>query len=280
MACPPESDFSGGDLAAADLVPEDFWAGLRAWTDARIALGRAGVGLRTRDVLAFQLDHARARDAVHQVLDREAAFGGIEYLEVMSRAPDRATFLRRPDLGRLLAPESEAMLTARAGKGCDVAFLVSAGLSSTAIERNFRPFRDELRPLLDGLGLRMGPLCFVEQGRVALGDRVALALRARMAVVVIGERPGLSAPDSMGVYMTYGPAPATTDEARNCISNIRPAGLDYARAARTLCALMREAFRRGLSGVDLKVDDALALAPGGDAETLAGAARTATKTIS
>jgi ethanolamine ammonia-lyase small subunit len=243
-------------------VPEDFWAGLRSWTDARIALGRAGVSQRTRDVLAFQLDHARARDAVHQVLDREAAFGEIEYLEVASRAPDRTVFLQRPDLGRLLTPESEAMLQARAGGGCDVAFTVSAGLSSTAIEKNFRPFWGEFAPALEGLGLSAAAPCFAEQGRVALGDRVALALGARMAVVLIGERPGLSSPDSMGIYMTYAPKSDTTDEARNCISNIRPAGLGYAEAVRTLCALMREAFRRSVSGVELKVDDALALAPG------------------
>lgn len=245
--------------SSSDLIEEDFWAGLRGWTDARIALGRAGVGRRTRDVLAFQLDHARARDAVHEVLDRTAAFGDIEYVEVASRAPDRVTFLRRPDLGRQLTPESEADLAGRAGAGCDVAVTVSAGLSSTAIERNFRPFWREMRPLIDGLGLRLGPLCFTEQGRVALGDGVALALRARMAVVIIGERPGLSSPDSMGIYLTYGPASGISDAARNCISNIRPAGLDRGAAARTLCALMRESFRRELSGVALKVDDALAL---------------------
>ncbi|WP_071544529.1 ethanolamine ammonia-lyase subunit EutC [Pseudodesulfovibrio hydrargyri] len=256
-----------------DLVAEDFWAGLRTWTDARIALGRAGVSQRTRDVLAFQLDHARARDAVHQQPDRRATFGDIEFLEVESRAPDRAVFLQRPDLGRLLARESEAMLAARAGNGFDVAFTVSAGLSSTAVERNFAPFWREFAPALEGLGLSAAPPCFAEQGRVALGDRVALALGARMAVVLIGERPGLSSPDSMGIYMTYGPKSDTTDEARNCISNIRPAGLGYAEAARTLCALMSEAFRRSVSGVDLKVDDALALAPGGEAGRLAGQAR-------
>ena len=270
MACPRKPVEPVNKRAADDLVAEDFWAGLRSWTDARIALGRAGVSQRTRDVLAFQLDHARARDAVHQVLDREAAFGETEYLEVESRAPDRAVFLRRPDLGRLLTPESEAMLTARAGSGFDVAFTVSAGLSSTAVEKNFTPFWQEFAPLLEGLGLRAAPPCFVEKGRVALGDRVALAFGARMAVVLIGERPGLSSPDSMGIYMTYGPKSDTTDEARNCISNIRPAGLGYAEAARTLYALMREAFRRKVSGVDLKVDDALALAPGPEAGKLAG----------
>jgi len=274
MACPPErarpaDGMTADEKTGDDIVREDFWAGLRSWTDARIALGRAGVSQRTRDVLAFQLDHARARDAVHQVLDRQAAFGEIEYLEVESRARDRTVFLRRPDLGRLLTPESEAMLAARAGSGIDVAFTVSAGLSSTAVEKNFKPFWHEFAPALERLGLRTARPCFVEQGRVALGDRVALALKARMAVVLIGERPGLSSPDSMGIYMTYGPKSDTTDEARNCISNIRPAGLGYAEAARTLCALMSEAFRRAVSGVDLKVDDALALAPGREAGRLA-----------
>ncbi|MGE4422111.1 MAG: ethanolamine ammonia-lyase subunit EutC [Pseudodesulfovibrio sp.] len=268
MAC-PRNPAHAPVPPADDLVPEDFWAGLRSWTDARIALGRAGVSQRTRDVLAFQLDHARARDAVHQVLDREAAFGEIEFLEVESRAPDRTVFLQRPDLGRLLTPESEAMLKARADDGVDVAFTVSAGLSSTAVEKNFQPFWRELAPALESLGLSAAPPCYAEQGRVALGDRVALALKARMAVVLIGERPGLSSPDSMGIYMTYAPKSDTTDEARNCISNIRPAGLGYADAVRTLCALMREAFRRGVSGVDLKVDDALALGPGEAAGRLA-----------
>lgn len=252
MACPPKR--------SEDLVPEDFWAGLRSWTDARIALGRAGVSQRTRDVLAFQLDHARARDAVHQVLDREAAFDGIDHVLVESRAPDRATYLQRPDLGRLLAPQSEALLKDMAGEGFDVAFTVSAGLSSTAIARNFAPFWRTLQEPLAALNLSVGPLVYAEQGRVALGDHVATALKARMAVVLIGERPGLSSPDSMGIYMTFGPEVGTTDEARNCISNVRPAGLGYADAAATLCALMREAFRLGLSGVDLKVDGALGLA--------------------
>jgi len=188
---------------------------------------------------------------------------------VTSRAPDRAAFLQRPDLGRLLTPESEALLEVRAGGGCDVAFTVSAGLSSTAVERNFQPFWHEFAPAFGKLGLSAAPPCFAEQGRVALGDRVALALKARMAVVIIGERPGLSSPDSMGIYMTYAPKSDTTDEARNCISNIRPAGLGYAEAVRTLCALMREAFRRSVSGVELKVDDALALAPGVGAGELA-----------
>ncbi|WP_319583664.1 ethanolamine ammonia-lyase subunit EutC [uncultured Pseudodesulfovibrio sp.] len=267
MACPPKS-VHNETVAADDLVHKDFWAGLRSWTDARIALGRAGVSQRTRDVLAFQLDHARARDAVHQVLDREAAFGEIEFLEVESQAPDRSVFLQRPDLGRLLTPESEALLADRAGSGFDVAFTVSAGLSSTAVEKNFAPFWREFAPALEGLGLSVAPICFAEQGRVALGDRVAMAFKARMAVVLIGERPGLSSPDSMGIYMTYAPKSDTTDEARNCISNVRPAGLSYEEAVRTLCALMREAFRREVSGVDLKVDDALALAGGDEAGRL------------
>lgn len=249
MSCP--------NKAARDILEKDLWANLRSWTDARIALGRTGTSLRTRDVLSFQMDHARARDAVHQVLDTDAAFGDISYLEVESRASDRAMFLQRPDLGRLLTDQSEDMLRSHERKGFDISFTVSAGLSSTAITENFAPFWKILGPSLDTLGLSIAPLCFVEQGRVAVGDHVAQTLGARMAVVLIGERPGLSSPDSMGIYLTYDPKVGTTDESRNCISNIRPAGLSYENAATILCALISQSFERRVSGVNLKLDSAL-----------------------
>ncbi len=242
---------------ADDIIEEDFWSRLRSWTDARIALGRSGTSLRTREVLGFQMDHAKARDAVHQVLDQQAVFGGLQYLSIESRAATRAVFLQRPDLGRLLSQKSEEALLSKTGKEYDLCFTVSAGLSSTAIAENFVPFWQTFTSLLEKLGLSVGPLCYVEQGRVAIGDHVAQTLGALLSVVIIGERPGLSSPDSMGIYLTYAPGVGTTDESRNCISNIRPAGLSYKDAAAILCALIEQALRRGLSGVDLKVDSAL-----------------------
>lgn len=248
--------------AATDLIEQDFWSSLRSWTDARIALGRSGTSLRTHDVLAFQMDHAKARDAVHQVLDQNAVFGDIPHLTVESQAENRAVFLQRPDLGRLLSPESEALLKSKAGNGFDLSITVSSGLSSTAIGLNFASFWQTLSLPLEAFDFSIAPLCYVEQGRVAIGDHIAQSLNAQMAVVAIGERPGLSSPDSMGIYLTYGPEVGTTDESRNCISNIRPAGLSYEHAASILCALVKQAFQRGMSGVNLKLDSALQTALG------------------
>lgn len=248
-----------------DLVERNAWSYLKEFTDARIAIGRSGLSIPTREVLRFQLSHAQARDAVLQPLDTQKLYDrleaqGIKFMAVKSRVKDRAQYLRRPDLGRQLADdgaEKIAALTASMPAPADVALVFSEGLSSIAIQTNLVPFLKTFHAV-SGLNVRFSPLIHVEQGRVASGDAVASILGAKVAVMLIGERPGLSSPDSMGIYMTYDAKPGTTDEKRNCISNIRPAGLSYMHAADTLNYLIAESLRRGLSGVDLK-DDQVAL---------------------
>ena len=248
-------------------APEpDPWAGLRAFTAARIALGRAGTSVPLAEALAFRLAHAHARDAVYSALDldylqAELADLGLPLGQVQSQAPDRPTYLRRPDLGRQLHPASAQSLAEQAPPaGCDVAVVLVDGLSATAANQHGAPLLRLLLPRLRAAGLRLGPLVLAEQARVALGDAVGAELRARLVLVLLGERPGLSAPDSLGAYLTLGPRPGLTDEARNCVSNIRPAGLPYAAAADKLAWLLLEALRRGLTGVALK-DEADLLGP-------------------
>ena len=238
----------------SDPVTPDPWEGLRSLTQARIALGRAGAGVPTRRHLEFQMAHARAAKAVHLELDAEALAArlrglGLATLVADSRASDRRAHLTRPDLGRRLSAASRAAL---GPIECDLALVVGDGLSAPAVEANAEPFLSALLPGLEGWTL--GPCVVARRARVALGDEVGEALGARMVLVAIGERPGLSAPDGMGVYLTWAPRVGTTDEARNCISNIRPAGQSPAAAARTALWLMREARTRRLTGVTLKDD--------------------------
>jgi ethanolamine ammonia-lyase small subunit len=241
-----------------DIVIRNPWDQLRQFTAARIALGRTGVSLPTAPQLAFQLAHAQARDAVRYELDDAAlaqdltAALGLQCISVHSAAPDRATYLRRPDFGRMLDPASRAALD-RAGT-YDIGFVIADGLSALAIERHALPF---LRSWFDALppgAMSVAPLVIVRQGRVAVGDEVATLLGVELVVVMIGERPGLSSPDSMGLYLAWQPQVGMTDERRNCISNVRPTGLAYADAARQLHKLVLQARRRGLSGVALKGD--------------------------
>jgi ethanolamine ammonia-lyase small subunit len=237
--------------------PPDPWTGLRAYTAARIALGRTGTSEPLAAALAFRLAHAQAREAVYSALETDrllaemAAFA-LPTAQVMSRATTRPEYLQRPDLGRQLSNASQAHLAEPAPAGCDVAIVLADGLSATAINTHAVPLLRLLLPELAAAGLRLGPLVLAEQGRVALGDEVGHLLKARLVLVLIGERPGLSAPDSLGAYLTHAPCPGLTDEARNCVSNIRPAGLPYAAAAAKLAWLLREALRRQLSGVALK----------------------------
>lgn len=231
-------------------VVSNPWQALRALTQARIALGRAGVSVPTQAQLDFQLAHARARDAVHRALD--PAVLGPGFLLAHSACPDRATYLQRPDLGRMLDEASRERLRAAAPVQCDLALVVADGLSALAIEKNVRPFLEALLPLPDGWVL--GPMVVVQQGRVAIGDEVGALLNARAVVVLIGERPGLSSPDSMGLYMTWAPRVGLTDANRNCISNVRPAGLGYGEAAFKLRYLLEQARGRQVSGVGLKDD--------------------------
>ena len=249
-------------------VVENPWRRLREFTDARIGLGRAGVSLPTKELLEFQLSHARARDAVHFPLDCDGLMTTIEQSEVISsrvsdihrvhsRASDRMEYLQRPDLGRRLNDHSRSLLqhdisSSESGVSCeyDLGIVIVDGLSSLAVQQNVVPFLETLLPQLKDYSL--APITMVEQGRVAIGDEVGELLNARCVIVLIGERPGLSSPDSLGLYLTYQPHVGLTDAARNCISNIRPAGLSYAEAARRTQYLLDEARQLKLSGVNLK----------------------------
>jgi ethanolamine ammonia-lyase small subunit len=247
-------------------VDANPWDGLRRFTSARIALGRAGSSLPTVPMLAFQLSHARARDAVHQPLDvaaLHAAFNaaGFETLDVESAAPDREHYLRRPDLGRKLNDESTSRLrdyAAAAPAAFDVLFVVADGLSAYAAARHAVPLLERMRTKLAGISI--GPIVVARQARVALGDSIGELLRARIVVMLIGERPGLSSPDSLGIYLTYEPRIGKSDAERNCISNVRPEGLGYDAAAFKLHYLLTEATRHKLTGFRLK-DDSDALLP-------------------
>lgn len=235
-------------------VPTDLWAALRRYTPARIALGRAGPGWPTREVLAFGLAHARARDAVHQPLDADALEADLRRaghapLRVHSAVPDRTTYLTRPDLGRRLDAASAARMDTVRGNP-EVLVAVEDGLSALAVQRHVPPLLAALRaisPRWNGV-----PVVVALQGRVALGDEIGERLGARFVVVLIGERPGLSSPDSLGAYLTHAPQVGRSDAGRNCVSNIRPEGLDYASAAAKIDWLVSEGLRRGLTGVALK----------------------------
>ncbi|MFA7403635.1 MAG: ethanolamine ammonia-lyase subunit EutC [Pelobacteraceae bacterium] len=236
----------------------DPWLALRRFTQARIALGRAGHALPTPALLAFQLAHAEARDAVHfswDIASFAAAVRGLgeEALVVETPVADRSEYLRRPDFGRVLSAESGARLRDVAPAETDVALVVTNGLSSTAVERHGMPLLQAIVTGCRSRRLRIAPVALVANGRVALSDDIGFALNARVAVIIVGERPGLSAADSLGIYLTFAPQPGNSDAGRNCISNIRPPeGLGYEAAAAKLIYLTEEALRRGVSGVGLK----------------------------
>lgn len=250
------------------MTDADAWNALRRFTNARIALGRAGSSLPTAPLLAFELAHAQARDAVHQPLDTAALrdairAAGFDTLDARSAAPDREVYLRRPDLGRMLDDESAQRLAAHAS-GFDLAFVAADGLSAFAAQRHVAPLLAGLRAKLEGWTI--APVVIATQARVALGDRIGELLRAKIVIVMIGERPGLSSPDSLGLYVTYAPRAGRHDAERNCISNVRPEGLDYATAAFRLMWLLNEARRLKLTGVSLK--DLSGALPAPDAGTL------------
>ena len=255
-------------MADLKTVIHNPWNALRQFTDARIALGRAGVSIPTHAHLAFQLAHANARDAVHLALDAERLARTLDAaipdtpspcLTLHSAAEDRLRYLQRPDFGRRLGAASRAQLETMAGaqgspdaRPYDLALVVVDGLSALAIEQNAVPFINALWSRLRDDGWRLAPLSVVQQGRVAIGDEVGQLLGAKAVVVLIGERPGLSSPDSMGLYMTWMPQVGLTDASRNCISNVRPAGVAYEEAAFKLHYLLGQARSRQLSGVELK----------------------------
>ena len=264
--------------------PPMSWPQLRRATPARIGLGRTGTALTTAAQLDFQLAHARARDAVHAALDAERIAGaldemGLEAVRLRSAAADRATYLRRPDLGRRLDAESRQILLRHSGAGRnptsrragggglgpglrrddeiaastshtpDIAFIIADGLSATAVNAHAVPLIKAVLPGLDTL--RIGPVAVVEGGRVAIGDEIGGLLDADLVAVLIGERPGLSAADSLGVYVTWQPAPGAVDASRNCLSNIRPQGMPIPQAAEALFGLMASARQHRMTGVAL-----------------------------
>ncbi|RMO75129.1 hypothetical protein ALQ36_101685 [Pseudomonas syringae pv. primulae] len=240
-------------------ITENAWQQLRQLTSARIALGRVGTSLPTEPQLDFQFAHAMARDAVHTPLNCDAladslAGLGFECLQLHSAAKDRDTYLQRPDLGRRLSEHSADLLReyrySKEGH-YDLAIVVADGLSALAIQRHTLPFLKRLYGDVSE-GWKVAPVCIVQQGRVAVADEVGELLGAKMSLILVGERPGLSSPDSLGLYFTYGPKVGLTDASRNCISNVRLEGMAYGNAAFRLMYLMTEACRRQLSGVDLK----------------------------
>ncbi len=236
----------------------DPWAHLRRLTAARIALGRAGVSLPTAEWLRFAQAHALARDAVHEPLDAEALLRGLrdaafDAVRVESAAPDRATYLRRPDLGRRLSPRSAALLQGQRSDG--IAVVLADGLSARATQAHALPLLLALRPRLEAQGQAIGSVAVATQARVALGDEAAALLQAPAVLLLIGERPGLSSPDSLGAYLTWAPGAAPAgrrDAERNCVSNIRPEGLALETAAHKIAWLLQAARALGATGVVLK----------------------------
>ncbi len=241
------------------IISESPWQSLKQYTQASVALGRCGCSIPTRELLSFKLAHAKAIDAVRSPLDygkvashiRQAT--GLETLHVSSAAEDRQQYLQRPDLGRTLSFDSAHQLSRISGNGpYDIALVVADGLSSKAIENNIIPMLTDFVPQLKAKGFSMAPVTVVEQGRVAIADQIGEILNALMSIIFIGERPGLKSPDGLGIYLTYNPRSGTTDERRNCISNVRKNGLAYQVACSKLLYLIEESFRRKLSGVELK----------------------------
>ncbi|MEI9900510.1 MAG: ethanolamine ammonia-lyase subunit EutC [Hyphomicrobium sp.] len=239
------------------MTTDPAWLNLRRFTEARIGLGRAGSALPIKEVLSFSMAHAQARDAVTTPIDwqpvaDELATLGLESMRVASAAGDRDTYLRRPDLGRRLSPASRQLLAAKAGPRPDLLIVVADGLSSTGVAANAVALIAALLPVVKKSDWSLGPVLLASQGRVALGDDIAEILNARAVLVLIGERPGLSSPDSLGAYLTLDPRVGRKDGERNCVSNIRTGGLSAAEAAFKIHWLLREAYRRGLTGVSMK----------------------------
>jgi ethanolamine ammonia-lyase small subunit len=240
---------------------------LRDLTPARVALGLAGASLPTKALLEFTLDHARARDAVHAAFDVSAIMRGLgelglEASSVSSRAADRKEYLRRPDFGRMLDANSRRLLATRAADAGRLAIVVGDGLSPAAVNAHAIALLRSLISKLANEKIEIGPAVVASGARVALGDEIGAILGARMVVVLIGERPGLSAADSLGVYLTFAPRVGLTDEKRNCVSNIHRAGLGYDEAAFRVAWLIREGLARELTGVALK-DESGRLTPRG-----------------
>ncbi|QCR22325.1 ethanolamine ammonia-lyase subunit EutC [Pontibacter sp. SGAir0037] len=242
----------------------DPWDSLNAFTAARIALGRTGTSVPLRASLAFKMAHAHARDAVYSSLDIGKLLPDLQRLHIPvqllhSQATDRQEYLQRPDLGRRLDRPSYELLQGAGTAGTDVALVLADGLSATAVNAHAIPLLQLLLPEMQKADFSLAPVTVVEQARVAIADEIGALLHAKLSIILIGERPGLSSPDSLGAYFTFDPKPGLTDEARNCVSNIRPEGLPYAAAASKIFYLAQEALRRKLTGVALKDEKDLLL---------------------
>lgn len=239
---------------------KDPWFELRCFTQARIGQGRAGCALPTAAQLEFQLAHAMARDAVRQPWRAESFAAAVDNmgwrsLLLTTQVVNRQQYLQRPDLGRCLDPASRELLSNHAAEDIDVVLIVTNGLSSTAVDNHGLALLKAVLVAYADFPLRLGPVCVAANARVALADEIGALLKARLAVILVGERPGLSAADSLGAYLTYAPRIGNSDAERNCLSNIRPPmGLSYAAAAAKLTYLSLQALQRGVSGVALKDD--------------------------
>ncbi|MDP9076018.1 MAG: ethanolamine ammonia-lyase subunit EutC [Bacteroidota bacterium] len=239
-----------------DLSKNDPLAPLREFTAARIAIGRTGNSIPLKQSMEFNLAHAHARDAVYSTLDLDGLTEKVKIfdlpvLHLHSQASTRHKYLKRPDLGRLLSEDSHSQLHDSIVSP-DICIIIADGLSAAAVNENTFGLLKILIPMLSAAKLTIAPLCLVEQGRVAIGDDIAGGLKAKLSIILIGERPGLSSADSMGAYLTFNPSLGLTDESRNCISNIRKGGLSYKHAANKIFYLVNEAIKRKLSGVALK----------------------------
>ncbi|HZX57939.1 MAG TPA: ethanolamine ammonia-lyase subunit EutC [Mucilaginibacter sp.] len=239
-----------------DKTEDDFLEPLKEFTAARIGLGRTGVSIPLKQSLAFNLAHAHARDAVYSELDlgklsEELKQFELPVLQLHSRAAYREQYLQRPDLGRKLDNDAVAQLNDYAAN-YDIVIAIADGLSATAVNHHAVGLLKTLIPQLLAAGLKLSPICLLKQGRVAIADDIGIHLNAKLSLILIGERPGLSAADSMGAYLTFNPRPGLTDESRNCISNIRPHGLNFKQASKKIFYLILESSKRKLSGVGLK----------------------------
>ncbi|QDK79241.1 ethanolamine ammonia-lyase subunit EutC [Spirosoma sp. KCTC 42546] len=238
-------------------IEADDWEFLKAYTTARIALGKTGVSIPLKESLQFKMAHAHAKDAVYSSLDMAAlqadlSSAGLPIYTVHSQAENRDIYLQRPDLGRLLSADSAEQLQQLNSPSADISIIIADGLSATAIMENAVPVVRLLVEKAQQAGYALAPILLVDQGRVAITDAIGGILNPRLAIMLIGERPGLSSFDSMGAYITYGPQPGLTDERRNCISNIRQQGLSPAFAVDKLMYLIQSAFRLQITGVALK----------------------------
>lgn len=236
----------------------DHWQFLQNYTPARIARGRAGHSSPTSELLKFQADHAQARDAVYSVLDITLLIDSLKsdldlpIITLKSKVENRSEYLQRPDLGRTLSQESRELLQTIKIEESDVCFVVVDGLSADAINQNTPPVLKNIIAKLKKINWKIAPICLVEQGRVAVADEIGYLLKSKIVVVLIGERPGLTSPNSMGAYITFNPQVGITDESRNCVSNIRPEGMSSEAASQKIFYLLSEMRLKKISGVNLK----------------------------